>query len=230
MEYDNLHKPVTQPRLFSLGEASSGIAELFPEIWSATEDLSNPNPSVRRLALEYLEGSGAARISPLVVYIIATRLDDSDLEVRMRVVKILGEVLAPDTLGNRAPDMVISCLTHDLGNMRTRQVFAILQALVHQTELTQHIIRILNTCPFAGNHLMEMANSRKVPLDMRRKAIWLIGQIGYLEALPALERMQIRMETRLTGQQSMPFAPPMGVDDIELLEDVKSTISSLQSP
>ena len=230
MEYDNLRKPDTQPRLFSLEESSSSIAELFPEIWAASEDLSNPNPSIRRLALEFLEHRSAARISPLVVYIIATRLDDSDLEVRMRVLRILGGVLSPDALGNRAPDMVTNYLTHNLSNMRTRQVFAILEVLVHETDLAPQVICILKTCPFAGNHLMEMANSRKVPLGMRRKAIWLIGQIGYLDAIPALERMQIRMETRLTGQQNMPFVPPIGVDDIELLEDVKSTLGMLQSP
>ncbi len=230
MEYDNLHKSDTQPRLFSLGQASSGIAELFPEIWTASEDLSSPNPTIRRLALEFLEHSGAARISPLVVYIIATRLDDTDLVVRMQVLKILGDVLAPDELGNSPPEMVTSYLTNNLSNMRTRQVYAILQALVQDINLDLQVIRILKTCPYAGNHLMEMANSRKVPLNMRRKAIWLVGQIGYLDAIPALERMQIRMETRLTGQQSMPFAPPIGIDDIDLLDDVISTLGLLQSP
>jgi len=230
MASDLPHKPFIQPRLFGSDETSSGIAELFPAIWNAAEDLSDPNTSVRRLALECLENSGAARISPLITYLISSRLNDSDLEIRTRVVKILGDILALDVHGNMAPEPVLSHLVYYLNNMRTRQVFALIEVLVHNPDLASQVVRLLSTCPFAGNHLIEMANSRKSPVDIRRQAIWLIGQVGYLDAIPALERLQIRMETRLTGQQSMPFAPPLGFDESELLPDVMTTLGLLRSP
>ena len=231
MDSKTAHKPpFTQPRLFGPETTSSGTAELFPAIWNAAEDLSNPIPSVRKLALECLEYTGAARISPLVSYLIATRLNDPDLELRSQVVRILGEALAPDAQGNIAPEAVTTQLTYYLSDMRTRQIFSLIQVLVHNPELAPQVIRILNACLFAGNHLIEMANSRKMSLEIRRKAIWLIGQVGYLEAIPALEHLQIRMETRISGQQSMPFAPPLGVDDSDLLPDVKVALVTLRSP
>jgi len=231
MNSETTHKPpYTQPRLFGPENTSTGSAELFPAIWNAAEDLANPIPSVRQLALECLENTGAARISPLVSYLIATRLNDPDIELRSRVVRILGGVFAPDADGNMAPEAVTTQLVHYISDMRTRQIFSLIQVLLQDPESAPDVIRILNVCIFAGNHLIEMANSRKISLEIRRKAIWLISQVGYLDAIPALERLQIRMETRITGQQSMPFAPPLGVDDSDLLPDVKDALLILRSP
>jgi hypothetical protein len=231
MDRKTAHKPpFTQPRLFGPDNNSTGSAELFPAIWNAAEDLSNTVPAVRLLALECLENTGAARISPLVSYLIATRLSDPDLEVRCQVVRILGDVLAPDAEGNMAPEAVMTQLVNYISDMRTRQIFGLTQALVTNPYLDLQVIRIIKVCLFAGNHLIEMASSRKLSLEVRRKAIWLISQVGYLEAIPALERLQIRMETRITGQQSMPFAPPIGVDDSDLLPDVKAALLILRSP
>lgn len=231
MKSDTIHNPsYTQPRLFGPESTSSGVAELFPAVWNAAEDLANPIASVRHLALECLKNTGAARISPLVSYLIATRLNDHDLELRTHAVKILGNVLSPDANGDMAPDAVTSQLVYFLSDMRTRQIFGLVEVLIYKPGLAPQVIRILNTCVFAGNHLIEMANSRKMSLEIRRKAIWLISQVGYLEAIPALERLQIRMETRITGQQSMPFAPPLGVDDSDLLPDVKAALVILRSP
>jgi hypothetical protein len=129
-----------------------------------------------------------------------------------------------------APEAVTIQLVNYLSDMRTRQIFGLTQILVTNPELAPQVIRIISVCLFAGNHLIEMASSRKISLEVRRKAIWLISQVGYLEAIPALERLQIRMETRITGQQSMPFAPPIGVDDSDLLPDVKAALLILRSP
>jgi len=230
MDNDQMQIPLTQPRLFLTEGTTSGIAELFPSIWSAIEDLGSSSTILRRQALERLEHTNAARISPLVTYLLATRLCDPDLEIRWRVIKLLGFVLAPDASGNVAPESVINHLTFYLANMRMRQIYAIVQTLASNPDLLVHIIRIFSICPFASNHLVELASSRKVQLDIRRHAIWLIGEVGYLDAIPALERLQIRMESRLNGQQAMPFAPPVGIDDSELLPDVISTLALLRTP
>jgi hypothetical protein len=219
-----------QHQLFGPDYTTAASAELFPAIWHAAEDLSNPSAAIRIRGLESMEHSSAARVSPLVVYLIATRLIDPDVEIRAKVVFILGGVLNPDENGNSATSAVLSHLFYYLSNMRTRQVYSILQVLFSHPELTAQVTRILGACPFAGNHLLELSNSRKVPLDLRRRAIWLIGQVGFLDAIPALERMQLRMEARRNGQQSMPFAPPIGVDDSDLLPEVKSTLVLLHSP
>ena len=105
-----------------------------------------------------------------------------------------------------------------------------IQVLASNPDLAPQVVRLLLACPFAGNHLIEIAHSRKISLDIRNTAIWLIGEVGYVDAIPALERLQIRMESRLNGQQSMPFAPPFGMDDSELLPGLKSALAMLRSP
>ena len=230
MDSEQPQIPITQPRLFLTEGTSTGIAELFPSIWSAAEDLCSSTIILRRQALDNLEHTNAARISPLLVYLLATRLCDSDLEIRSRVIKLLGFVLAPDSNGNLASGTVLNHLSYYLCDMRMRQIYAIVQALAYYSDLTVPIVRIFSICPFASNHLVELASSRKASLDIRRQAIWLIGEVGFLDAIPALERLQIRMESRLNGQQAMPFAPPVGIDDSELLPDIKTTLVLLHSP
>jgi HEAT repeat protein len=230
METEPSPKITVQPPLFNLGEASKGLLELFPEVWNAAEDLTSPNSAMRRLAIEKLERMRAARFSPLAAYLIATHVTDPDMEVRARVIKILGEVLTPDEQGGVITEDVRVHLVYFLTHMRTRQIYAILQAAAIFPETFTAARRLLEVCPHAGNHLVDIASSRKAPLDVRRLAIRLIGEIGYLDAIPALERMRTRMETRFNGQQAMPFAPPYGVDDSGLLPDVRSTLAALHSP
>lgn len=219
-----------QPRLFKAGADSARIMELFPTLWSNLEDLSSPDVLTRQKALVSLENSGAARISPLVIYTLATCLTDPDVGIRVQVIKALGNVLAPDAQGNLSVEAVIDHLTFYLSRMRTRQVFSMIQALADNPDLAPQVVRLLLACPFAGNHLVEIAHSRKVSLEIRNTAIWLIGEVGYVEAIPALERLQIRMESRLNGQQAMPFAPPLGIDDSGLLPGLKNALSLLRSP
>ncbi len=219
-----------QPPLFDYGSTTTGIAELFPEIWGVAEGLTKPEAGERKKAITFLAESGVSRISPLIVYLLGTRLNDPDLEVRTLVVKILGDVLGKDDEGNLAPEVVRQNLSYYLSQMRTRQIYAILQVLVENHNLLPQAARLLNACPYAGYHLSDLLNSRKVPLDIRRKAIQLIGYVGYLDTLPALERMLTRLESRMNGQQAMPFAPQTAVEETELIPDIQATLIILRSP
>lgn len=230
MEIDPSPKIATQPSLFDLDDTSRGVIEFFPAVWNAAEDLINPDPLKRRLAIEKLEEMRAARFSPVVAYLIATRIADPDVEVRMRVVRALEAILLPDEQGGITSDDVRTHLAYFLAHMRTRQIFAILQVCVTYPDLLPAGVRLLGQCPHAGNHLVDIATSRKVSLEIRRMAIRLVGEIGFLDAIPALERMQARMEARFNGQQAMPFAPPIGVEDSSLLPDIRSALIALRSP
>ena len=95
-----------------------------------------------------------------------------------------------------------------LGRMRTREIYALLQLLAYNPELTPQVGKLMNACPYAGNHLADLAASRKAPLEIRRYAIRLAGEVGYCDVIPTLERMLARLESRVNGQQAMAFAPP----------------------
>ncbi len=230
MDPEDLLPYQEQLRLFDYGAPSSGMLELFPAVWGAIEGLTRPEASRRRIALDELSALGAARFSSLVVYVLATRLTDPDIETRARVVEILGRVIVPDEQGNPTPDVVLYHLNTYLSQMRTRQVYALLQVLEHKPELTPEVGRLLNACPYAGNHLADILVSKKTPLPIRRQAVRVIGEVGFLDALPALERMHTRIESRLNGQQRMPFAPSVSDDELALLPDIQRTLSVLRSP
>ena len=91
------------------------------------------------------------------------------------------------------------------------------------------IARLMNSCPYAGNHLADLAGSRKAPIDIRRYAIRLAGVVGYCDMIPTLERMLTRLESRANGQQAMAFAPPAALEDTELLSDVRDALLKLSS-
>jgi HEAT repeat protein len=230
MDVEQEQTLISQLPLFQIGDTSSELVELFPSVWSAAENLANPEVAQRYQAVEFLFKTRAVRISPLIVYLMVTRITDPDLEVRKQVVNALSSIYVLDDKGNPTPEIVRRHLEAQLANMHTREIYSLLQVLVAYPEQTSKVARLFNACPYAGNHLSDVMASRKTPQEIRRQAIRLIGQVGYLDAIPTLERIAARLESRLNGQQAMPFAPPTGVDDTNLLPDIKASLALLRSP
>lgn len=230
MELDDLFLRPSQPTLFDLGESSRGVAEIFPAIWHLCEAAVSPDVDVRRGAIRQIVETDAGRLLPLVSYILATRITEMDINLRVLVIGALSDILLPDRDGLPPPEAVRQCLTDYLAQMRTRQIYALLQVLPDRPDMEQSVARLLNTCPYAGNQLAEILASRKVPLEIRRHAVRLIGLVGYLDAIPALERSLARLESRLNGQQSMSFAPVDMVEDAVLIPDIRRALDFLHSP
>lgn len=229
MDVDPLSLDLRQLALFE-AQTSRGRLELIPAVWSAADALTSAEASVRGGGLEQLSLLGAARFSPLVVYVLATRLNEPDVELRAQVVKLLAQVLLPDAQGEIAPDNVHRTLSHALAQMRTRQVFALLQVAEHVADTRAAVVRLMGECTYAGNHLVEIFTNRSLALWARKMAIWMCGEVGFLSSLPALERLAGRLEIRLSGQQSMPFLPNDNGDELELLPLLRKAIERLRAP
>jgi hypothetical protein len=229
MDDESYYSGLPQLTLFDLGDTVTEAVELFPAVWRAAEALTMPEPGTRLYALERLNKLNAPRISPLVAYLVATRIDDPDIEMRIEAIRTLGLVLVQDEEGKLATDTVRYHLSSYLSQMRTRQVYSLLQAIVHQPDILDHVARLLDDCPYGGNHLVEILSSRKVQLAIRQEAVRLIGIVGYLDAIPALERMLIRLESRIQGQQAMSFIPLTGVDDSALLPEIQIALKKLNT-
>lgn len=219
-----------QLKFFDIGESSPGIVELFPAVWTSAEALTTSDAATRLWALDRLEEMDAARLSPLVAYLLVTRLTDPNIELRTRVVQILGDLLSPGNQDKLSSDAHRNHLKSCLYQIRTREIFALLQVIVHNPSTEKQVACLLNASPFAGTHLVEILASRKVPLTIRQRAARIIGLVGYVDAIPALERIATRLESRLNGQQMMSFIPSGGVDDNTLLPEVISTLDILHSP
>lgn len=218
-----------QPLLLDLEESTATI-ELFPSVWIASEGLTSPHLGVRRDALGQLLDLNAPRFSPLVAYLVASRLADPEITFRTMIVKTLGDVLSPDENGRPAPEKVRQTLAAYLAQMRTRHTFALLQVLVEDPSLEKHVANLLNACPYAGNHLADILSDRKSPLAVRKQAGKMIGRVGFLDAIPALERLSSRLEARLNGQRSMPFAPTAPQEELDLLPIIQTAMLLLRAP
>jgi len=229
MDSDPLLIKMRQPTLFGLSETSSDILELFPALWGAAEELTSPELDIRQAALKRLAVMNAPRLSPLIAYLVASRITEPDLALRTRVVQLLSEILAPDKDGQPAPESVIRHLSASLAQMRTRSMVALLQVAALDPGSASLAARLFNACPYGGTQLAEILSDRKAPLEIRRQAAQMIGLVGYLDALPTLDRLETRLSVRLNGQQSMPFALSSGPDESELLPVIQNTIEMLRS-
>ncbi len=228
--FPDFPQPISpQPQLFLL-EESIGTLELFPAVWSALEDLTKADPEVRLNALEQLIELDAPRFSPVVSYILVTKITESTVELRARIIEVLGKVLTPDKNGFPAPEDVRSSLHLYLSGFRTRQIYALLQVSAGYNFLEEHVSRLLNACPFAGNHLIDILNDSKTPIDIRMQAAVMIGKVGYLYTLPALEKLSRRLDARIAGQKTMDFAPQRNSIESSLLPVVNEALRTLRSP
>jgi hypothetical protein len=229
MEDEPLQSGMAQPVLFEFAQAAStGAVELFPAVWSAVEALAAEDAGARRNALDRLQQLNAPRLSPLVAYILATRITDPDIEMRGRVIRALGDVLSKDQAGNLAPEAVRKHLANYLAHMRTRPIFALLEVVMNDPGLESSVALLLNACPYAGTHLSSILADRKFAIPLRIQAARFIGIVGFLDAIPVLERLEARLISRLGGQQAMPFAPPPEPDESDLLPIVQSTLTTLR--
>lgn len=221
--------PLLQLPLFDYGESVSNVVELFPAVWQATENLTAPDPATRGHGLDMLLELGAQKVSPLVAYMIATCLNDPDINIRQRVSIILADLIAIDTDGNQATDEVRKVIINYLHNANEAMVFGLLEACLSNIPVEKSIYHIFNASPYVGTYLGEILVHWKNPLPIRQKAIYYVGLVGYLEALPALERLFNRLEARQNGQYLMSFAPPSSKTDDDLLPYLRVAIDQLKA-
>lgn len=170
----------------------------------------------------------APRLSPLVASILATRLVDPDFDLRFRVVRALGEVLSPSDPAKGTPEPVRLHVKFYLSHMRRREVYSLLQVADQYLAAESDVAALLNVCSYAGVALADIVSDRKASLATRRQAINFIGRVGFIDAIPALEKLAERLESRMNGQQTMPFAPPSESDEKALLPAVQAALALLE--
>lgn len=203
--------------------------ELFPAVWQAAEKLAAARDDTRHHALDELLKLGAPRFSPLVAYVMATRLSDPNLSFRARIIEALANVLRLDKDGRPAPDEVRGMLVNFMTGLERETVRLILDVVVVFPEANGHVTKLFNLSYAVGEHLSAILADRAISVDVRKIAAYFIGKIGFIEAMPALERLRNRIQSRQGGQKSMPFAPPSSADENNLLTDVNVAISLLKA-
>ncbi len=219
--------PILQLPLFGYGESVTNIVELFPVVWQATENLTSPEAATRQHGIDILLELGAQKVSPLVAYMIATRVNDPEINIRRRVVYVLADLIIVDPSNKQSPDEVRRVVINYLHNINEPVVFGMLEVAVADPKVEKSLYHIFNTCSYVGKYLGEIATQWKNPMPIRQKAIYFIGIVGYLEAMPMLERLYNRLEARQNGQYLMSFAPPSIKSDDDLLPYVRFAMDQL---
>jgi hypothetical protein len=215
-------KDIRQQDQFDTNSNIGKVAESFPAIWIALEQLTSPNPTIREAGLDLLIDMKAHQVSPLVNYTLASLLEDPNIQIRFKVVQILGELMEKKFKTGSLNFRVRQGLTPYLSKMRQRNVFALLQVADYHRSAESGVAALLKGCSHAGRTLSDIFLDRKIPINIRRQAIIFSGIVGFLETVPALEKLATRLEARMNGQRLMSFAPP--TDDLE-----KSLIPTIQT-
>lgn len=222
MDADPIIVHLEQPDPIELNETNSNKAEVLPVIWEALESLTSPELMSRITGLGRIIKLDAVRQYPLAVYVLVTRITEPDIELRTRIVQLLGSILDADVRDNKKAAssiaMVKKTLTTSLEGMRTRHIFALLQITEFDKSAEEAVSNLLSYCSFAGGHLAQILSNRTAPLSIRRQSANFIGRIGYLDALPALERLASRLENRKDE------------DDAGILIGLQETIKLLYTP
>jgi len=218
-----------QPALIDLSGSFFQEIECFSEVWEALETLTMPDSQRRRQGMEQLLELEVARVSPLVAYVMATRLTDPDIGIRFRVVQAIGEILMPIDATKKPTEAVLQTIKEYLAQWRSRPIFGLLQVAVQYPPAETHIATIFNYCSFAGSTLADIFIDRRHPVEIRRQAIFFVGRVGFLDTIPALERLIDRLSGRLKGQRKMPFAPPPRPDEETLLVVAQTALALLKS-
>jgi hypothetical protein len=196
-------------------------------VWGAAEALTSPNLETRQGGLQELVSQDAIRQHPLVAYMLISRLIEPDIALRANVVGALAEVVSPNGHGAPCDAPSFSTLTTHLTGMRTRQIYALLQVVDFEKSNEPKVIELLDHCSFAGGHLSCILSTRTVPLHMRVLAAYFIGRMGYLDALPTLERLAARLESRQNGRSEL---GGVDEDDAGLLAAIHDSLDLLRAP
>lgn len=223
--------------------ASRLSAKLTPRVvpavdaWMAGEMFVSPHAEERRRGLAILIGSEASRRSLLTVYLLASRLSEPNLRVRAQIAQALSDYFEVRQHGDereyRYPPEVRTVVSRQLWHLERTEIAALveLHAVSREERLSLQadtVARLLERIPNAAGHLARCASDRTVELRWRCAAIDLIGQVGFVDALPALEGLQARLVGRRAGQMAMMFAPSPEVDESALMPNLRAALQRLR--
>lgn len=219
-----------QLTLFDLSDTVEDVLEIFPEVWKALEMVISSNVENRIQGLREIVRLNAHRLSPIVAYVLATSLDDPNIDFRYEVVQAVGELLSRDSSGLQIPIDVKLQVKYYLGQMRKMKVFALLQVADYQPSSIENVAVLLKNCSYSGQILGDIFTDYKLPIKIRRQGIYFAGYLGFIETVPRLEKLEDKIESRLNGQKAMPFVPKSSKEDILLLPTIRKSLELLKTP
>ena len=166
------------------------------EIWQSAEKLASPNNTEREKALDFLTEQGAPQKSPLIAYLIVSMISDPVLDTRFHVVQILGSIIGDTSRSKCCSDQVLSYIQSYLARINRDQILDLLAVAVQYLSAEQSLIELFKLCSYAGNILNGIVNDRKLPVQVRRSALFYCGEVGFMDTITTIQGLISRVEKR----------------------------------
>ncbi len=164
------------------------------QVWEILERLIAPDPALREIALEEIGGLDGFQEQPLLIYLLATRLLDPNLEIRFHAVQTLGPLVDFEPPGEGLPERSLQVLTGFTTQMDKDQLVKLLEVSVAYLAAEEAIINLLKLCSFAGKALGGIVNDRKLPVEIRQQAIFYCGEVGFLSTSRVIKNLIQRIQ------------------------------------
>jgi len=201
MKPDPLTLKVEQTDLSNLQKTGDSDLLSPTEIWEAAEAFSSPDLLHRVTGIGQLLAGDALYEYPLVVYLLSTRITEPDIELRSHIVKALGSLVDSSEQVKLPKDEVQQTLFESLRSMQSREILAILEVAIYARSAERSVFNLIGGCSMAGDYLSKILADRTITLDIRCQAARVIGEMGFMEALPIVERLVQRLESRGSDEE-----------------------------
>jgi hypothetical protein len=201
--------------------------ERLGDLFLMLEDLMSPDQSDRSRAVEGLLAEYAHRRSPLVAAALALSVDEPDLELRGEIVSALAGALSDRLGGPRSPARVRRWIRRGLRRVQIRTTVLLLEVAGASDQDLTAVCTLFNACSHSGDLLISVLTNRDLEVSIREIAARAIARVGFLEARPAMEKLERRLVERSERQLRMPFGVRPERDAGRLLPVVRQALVEL---
>jgi len=163
-------------------------------LWDAAEGLLSPDSSIRDSSIDHIQKVGGFSQSPLVAYLLISRICEPDLEIRFHLIQLLGKLIDFGSQGPTFSDQAIIFAKEALDQMGKDQLIRILEVAEGYLTAEGAIGNLLKLSSYAGVGLSGIVNDRKLPVSLRQQAIYFCGEVGYLDSRTTLQNLAQRVE------------------------------------
>ena len=167
-------------------------------LWETTEGLLSPDPNIRESSLNNLKEIDGFYRSPLVAFLLLSRISEPDLEIRFHIIQFLGRLVDFDSSDQHFADQALIFAKDALDQMEKTQLIRLLEVSDSYLTAERAIKNILKLSSYAGVGLSGIVNDRKLPVSLRQQAVFFCGEVGYLSSRTTLQNLVQRVDKSRT--------------------------------
>jgi len=168
-------------------------------LWQTAERLVSTDPNLRESALNQLKGIDGFYRSPLVAYLLVSRISEPEIEIRFHFIQLLGSLVDYDAPGQHLSDKALGIAKGALDQMDKFQLTRLLEVSDSYLAAESAVKSILKLSSYAGSVLSGIVNDWKLPVSIRQQAVFYCGEGGYLNSKPTLQNLIRRVEKTRNG-------------------------------